>query len=69
MLFAMELNKKSSCTSKNVNQLTELKLITLYKIGKENFFIDTAIYDYSQNAPQKLKSKSLNFVDTLELLC
>ena len=52
-----------------MNQLTELKLITLYKIGKENFFIDTAFYDFLQNGPQKLKSKSLNFVDTLELLC
>ena len=43
--------------SKYLDQLIELKLITLHKIGKENFYINTALYEFLQNAPQKLKFK------------
>ncbi|WP_428979011.1 hypothetical protein [Flavobacterium galactosidilyticum] len=40
-----------------MDQLIELNLITLHKIGKENFYINIALYDFLQNAPQKLKFK------------
>ncbi|MGL2992694.1 Fic family protein [Flavobacterium sp. TSSA_36] len=43
--------------SKYLDQLIALKLITLHKIGKENFYINTALYEFLQNAPQKLKFK------------
>lgn len=43
--------------SKYLDQLIELKLITLHKIGKENFYINIALYDFLQNAPQRLKFK------------
>lgn len=43
--------------SKYLDQLIELKLITLHKIGKENFYINTALYDFLHNAPQRIKFK------------
>lgn len=43
--------------SKYLDQLIELKLITLHKIGKENFYINVALYEFLQNAPQRLKFK------------
>lgn len=43
--------------SKYLDQLIELELLTLHKIGKENFYINTALYDFLHNAPQQFKFK------------
>ena len=41
--------------SKYLDQLIVLELVTLHKIGKENFYINVALYNFLHNAPQQIK--------------
>ena len=41
--------------SKYLEQLITLELVALHKIGKENFYINVALYDFLHNAPQRIK--------------
>ena len=43
--------------SKYLEQLITLELVALHKIGKENFYINVALYDFLHNAPQRIKFK------------
>jgi len=43
--------------SKYLEQLIALELVALQKIGKENFYINLALYDFLHNAPQRIKFK------------
>lgn len=51
----LDINRQTA--SKYLDQLIELKLLTVHKIGKENFYINTALYDFLHNAPQQFKFK------------
>jgi Fic family protein len=55
--LVQDLNISRQTASKYLEQLIELKLVTLHKIGKENFYINTALYEFLQNAPQRIKFK------------
>ena len=55
--LVQDLDITRQTASKYLDQLIELKLITLHKIGKENFYINTALYDFLYNAPQQFKFK------------
>lgn len=55
--LVQDLNITRQTASKYLDQLIELKLLTLHKIGKENFYINTALYDFLHNAPQQFKFK------------
>lgn len=50
-----ELGVTRQTASKYLEQLTEIKLLTLHKIGKENFYINNELYEYLYNAPNALK--------------
>lgn len=43
--------------SKYLEQLIVLELVTLHKIGKENFYINVELYNFLHNAPQRIKFK------------
>lgn len=55
--LVQDLDITRQTASKYLDQLIELKLVTLHKIGKENFYINTALYDFLHNAPQQFKFK------------
>lgn len=55
--LVQDLDITRQTASKYLDQLIELKLVTLHKIGKENFYINTALYDFLHNAPQEFKFK------------
>ncbi|TPG44585.1 Fic family protein [Flavobacterium pectinovorum] len=55
--LVQDLNVTRQTASRYLDQLIELKLVTLHKIGKENFYINTALYDFLHNAPQEFKFK------------
>ncbi|MCV9929980.1 Fic family protein [Flavobacterium sp. LS1R49] len=55
--LVQDLGITRQTASKHLDQLIALKLITLHKIGKENFYINIALYDFLQNASQRIKFK------------
>lgn len=55
--LVQDLDITRQTASKYLDQLIELQLVTLHKIGKENFYINTALYDFLHNAPQQFKFK------------
>lgn len=55
--LVQDLDITRQTASKYLDQLRELKLVTLHKIGKENFYINSALYDFLHNAPQQFKFK------------
>ena len=55
--LVQDLDITRQTASKYLDQLIELKLISLHKVGKENFYINTALYDFLHNAPQIFKFK------------
>lgn len=55
--LVQDLDITRQTASKYLDQLIELKLITLHKIGKENFYINTALFNFLHNAPQQFKFK------------
>ena len=55
--LVQDLDITRQTASKYLDQLIELKLVTLHKIGKENFYINTSLYDFLHNAPQQFKFK------------
>lgn len=55
--LVQDLDITRQTASKYLDQLIELKLVTLHKIGKENFYINTALFDFLHNAPQQFKFK------------
>lgn len=52
-----DLQVTRQTASKYLDQLVENKLLSIHKIGKENFYINNALYDYLYNAPELLKFK------------
>lgn len=52
-----DLGVTRQTASKYLDQLIAIKLITLHKIGKENFYINMALYEFLQNAPQRITFK------------
>ncbi len=52
-----DLQVSRQTASKYLDQLSEIKLVTLHKIGKENYYINGALYQYLYNAPELLKFK------------
>jgi Fic family protein len=55
--LVQDLDITRQTASKYLDQLVELKLLTLHKIGKENFYINVALYDFLHHAPQRIKFK------------
>ncbi|WP_158728203.1 Fic family protein [Flavobacterium sp. I-STPA6A] len=55
--LVQDLDITRQTASKYLDQLIELKLVTLHKIGKENFYINTALFEFLHNAPQRFKFK------------
>ncbi|MNE24616.1 Adenosine monophosphate-protein transferase SoFic [compost metagenome] len=55
--LVQDLDITRQTASKYLDQLIELKLVTLHKIGKENFYINTALFDFLHNASQQFKFK------------
>jgi Fic family protein len=53
-----DLQVSRQTASKYLEQLIEKKLVTMHKIGKENYYINDALYRYLYNAPELLKFKS-----------
>ena len=54
-----DLQVTRQTASKYLEQLITLKLVSIHKIGKENYYINEALYDYLYNAPQILKFKEI----------
>jgi Fic family protein len=52
-----DLGVTRKTASKYLDQLIALELVALHKIGKENFYINVALYDFLHNAPQRIKFK------------
>ncbi|AWK02821.1 addiction module protein [Flavobacterium crocinum] len=55
--LVQDLDITRQTASKYLDQLIDIQLVTLHKIGKENFYINTALYDFLHNAPQQFKFK------------
>lgn len=55
--LVQDLGVTRQTASKYLDQLIDLKLLTLHKIGKENFYINTALFDFLHNAPEQFKFK------------
>lgn len=50
-----DLQVTRQTASKYLDQLIRIELVSLHRIGKENFYINNALYDYLYNAPDILK--------------
>ncbi len=58
--LVQDLQITRQTASKYLDLLIEKELLTLHKIGKENFYINVALFDYLYNAPEILKFNSKN---------
>jgi Fic family protein len=52
----LQVTRKTA--SKYLEQLVELNLVTIHKIGKENYYVNDALFQYLYNAPELLKFKN-----------
>ena len=52
----LQVTRKTA--SKYLDQLVELNLVTIHKIGKENYYVNDALFQYLYNAPELLKFKN-----------
>ncbi len=52
-----DLQVSRQTASKYLEQLVEHKLVTIHKIGKENYYVNDALFQYLYNAPELLKFK------------
>lgn len=52
-----DLQVTRQTASKYLDQLVDNKLVAIHKIGKENYYINVALYQYLYNAPELLKFK------------
>lgn len=52
-----DLRVTRQTASRYLDQLVELKLVTLHKIVKENYYVNEALYQYLYNAPDLHKFK------------
>ena len=50
-----DLQVSRQTASKYLDQLVELNLVTIHKIGKENYYVNDALFQYLYNAPELLK--------------
>jgi Fic family protein len=55
--LVQDLRITRQTASKYLDQLIEKELVSLHKLGKENFYINIALRDYLYNAPEILKFK------------
>ena len=55
--LVQDLGVTRQTASKYLEQLIELQILNVHKIGKENFYINTALYEFLNNAPQNFKFK------------
>lgn len=53
--LVQDLGISRQTASKYLDQLMELEIVKRHKIGKENFYINIALYDFLNNAPQMIK--------------
>lgn len=56
--LVQDLGVTRQTASKYLEKLIELEILRLHKIGKENFYINTALYDFLYNAPQNFIFKN-----------
>lgn len=56
--LVQDLGITRQTASKYLDQLIKLKILTLHKIGKENFYINTELYEFLYNVPQTIKFKN-----------
>ncbi len=56
--LVQDLQITRQTASKYLDLLIEKELLTLHKIGKENFYINVALFDFLYNAPDILKFTS-----------
>ncbi len=54
----LDLGITRQTASKYLDQLINIGLLTLHRIGKENFYINNALYEFLHNAPDALKFKN-----------
>ncbi len=52
----LQVTRKTA--SKYLEQLVDLNLVTIHKIGKENYYVNDALFQYLYNAPELLKFKN-----------
>lgn len=53
-----DLQVSRQTASKYLEQLVAFKLITIHKIGKDNYYVNDALFEYLYNAPELLKFKA-----------
>ncbi len=57
-----DLHITRQTASKHLNQLVDLGILTLHKLGKENYYINNALYEFLFHAPERFKfDESKNF--------
>jgi len=54
-----DLQTTRQTASRYLDQLVAKNLLTIHKIGKENYYINDALYQYLYNAPELLKFKAM----------
>ncbi len=54
----LDLGITRQTASKYLDQLIHIGLLTLHRIGKENFYVNNALYEFLYNAPDALKFKN-----------
>lgn len=52
-----DLQVTRQTASKYLEKLIDIKLVTLHKIGKDNYYVNDSLYNYLYNAPEILKFK------------
>ena len=50
-----DLNVTRQTASKYLDQLSQIRVLTMHKLGKENFYINNELYEYLYNAPNLLQ--------------
>lgn len=56
--LVQDLRITRQTASKYLDKLADNKIVTVHKIGKEKFYINTALFDFLYNAPQIIKFKN-----------
>lgn len=57
--LVQDLGVTRQTASKYLELLVEMEIVNVQKIGKDNFYINTALFDFLYNAPQTIKFKSI----------
>jgi Fic family protein len=52
-----DLHITRQTASKHLSQLVDLGVLTLHKIGKENYYVNNALYEFLFQAPERFKFK------------